>query len=337
MMSTRPSRKRLQGAAALRLGAVTVNGLGLVAVTPQALGQGLGAELGAREDDDALVALLLQDVVQQVGLLHLRHGRHELLDRLGGRALVGDLDVLRVVDLAADGLHDALVQRGGEQQGLTLLGQDVDDALHVRPEAHVEHAVGLVQDEGLDGVELKRALLIEVDEAARGGDEHVDTATQAVDLRTITQAAHHGEHPVAGLLANGACDRVDLLGELAGRGDDEAKGPLALLEVSELVEHGKGEGGSLAGAGLCGGQHVVASQNQRDCLLLDRGGGGVPHLMDSSKGLLGQAEVFESSHSLQVLQIDVCTTAFPDALPRVCNVQQQRCRFARGRGSPGDA
>ena len=45
----------------------------------------------------------------------------------------------------------------------------VDDGL----EAHVEHPVGLVEDEELDRVERDGAALDQVEQPARRGDEHV--------------------------------------------------------------------------------------------------------------------------------------------------------------------
>jgi len=41
-------------------------------------------------------------------------------------------------------------------------------------EAHVEHAVGFVQHEDFDFRKIHRALLVQVKQAAGGGDEDVD-------------------------------------------------------------------------------------------------------------------------------------------------------------------
>ena len=291
----------LEGAGALTLGAVAVDGLGGEALAVQALGQNLGARLGAREDDDAVGALLVEHVLEQVGLLVLAHGDHELLDGLGSGALVGDLNELRVLDLAADGAHDGVVDGGREQQRLALGGDAVDDLLHIRPEAHIEHAVGLVEDEHLDVAEVEHHAVVEVEQAAGGGDEHVDAAAQAVDLGVVAHAAHHGENVVAGLLGHGAGHIVDLLGKLSGGGHDEGLGAVALLEVAELVEHGKGEGGGLAGAGLGGGDHVVAGEHQRDGLLLDGGRLGVAHLAHGGHDVLAKTKLFKSCHSTSLL------------------------------------
>ena len=48
--------------------------------------------------------------------------------------------------------------------------------------AHVEHAVGLVEDKILDRAELELALVHEVEQAARRGDDDIDAAGQRVDL-----------------------------------------------------------------------------------------------------------------------------------------------------------
>jgi hypothetical protein len=45
-------------------------------------------------------------------------------------------------------------QRGAEEEGLALTGQQLDDAAHVMDEAHVEHAVHFVEHEELDAGKL---------------------------------------------------------------------------------------------------------------------------------------------------------------------------------------
>ncbi len=53
-------------------------------------------------------------------------------------------------------------------------GQQLDDPLDVGQEAHVEHPVGLVEDEDLDLAEVGDLLADEVEQAARRGDEDLD-------------------------------------------------------------------------------------------------------------------------------------------------------------------
>ena len=71
-------------------------------------------------------------------------------------------------------IGDRLGHGGGEQQGLALRRQFRDDPADVVDEAHVEHAVGLVEHENFDPVEPQRVALDEVEQAAGRRDQHVD-------------------------------------------------------------------------------------------------------------------------------------------------------------------
>src|SRR3546814_7072316 len=73
---------------------------------------------------------------------------------------------------------------GREEQRLADLRQQADNALDVGHEAHVEHAVGLVDHQDLHVGEQDLAALEEVDESTRRGDQHVDAAIQLLLLRS---------------------------------------------------------------------------------------------------------------------------------------------------------
>ena len=57
-----------------------------------------------------------------------------------------------------------------------VLGTSCDDPLQRMDEAEVEHLVGLVEDEDFEPRQVDRALVDQVEQAARGGDEHVEAA-----------------------------------------------------------------------------------------------------------------------------------------------------------------
>ena len=135
--------------------------------------------------------------------------------------LIGDLDVGRVVQHAADDVGDVFGQRRREQQVLTLLGQVREDPADARPEAHVEHAVGLVEHEDLDLREVDVLALVQVDEAARGRDQDLDAALEPLDLRLVLHAADDDAGALTGVLADDRSDLLDLLRELAGGRDHE--------------------------------------------------------------------------------------------------------------------
>src|SRR5205814_6875339 len=77
----------------------------------------------------------------------------------------------------------------GEEQGLTLDRQLAEDAAYVRGEAHVQHAVGFVQDEDLEPRIVDVAALHVVEQPARRGDDDVHTAAQRLRLRLEPHAA----------------------------------------------------------------------------------------------------------------------------------------------------
>ena len=120
-------------------------------------------------------------------------------------------------------------------------------------EAHVEHAVGLVEHEVGDRGERDVSLPHQVEQASRGGDEQVDAPPQRVDLGPLAHAAE--DHAVADVGPAGvvAAALLDLYGQLARGGEHQGADRAAALRtgrLGELLEDGEGEGGGFARAGL---------------------------------------------------------------------------------------
>ena len=281
---------------ALVLRAVAVDGGCADARLGELAAHHVGAVLAAAEDDDALGALLLEHIGEDAHLLALGHAQHILVDSLRGGALVGDLHAGGVVD---EGLHvgeHVVVERGREEQGLAAGRRLGHDATHGGREAHVEHAVGLVEHERLDMGEVRRALLDEVDEAAGRGDEQVAATGEGRLLGLVAHAAHHDRAGVAGVGADGTGARLDLLGELAGGGHHEHEDALAAPGMAEPVERGKQEGRGLARARLRRRHDVAALKDRGDGAGLHGRGAVVPHVGHGGEHLLGQAELVEGNY-----------------------------------------
>ncbi len=66
--------------------------------------------------------------------------------------------------------------------------------LDVGNEAHVEHAVGFVDDEDLDAHQHDPAAPEVIEQAARRGDQHVDAAVELLDLVVQRHAADQQRH-----------------------------------------------------------------------------------------------------------------------------------------------
>ena len=125
--------------------------------------------------------------------------------------------VIGLREVLARHLLDPRRHGGREQHGLGLVRQGVEDGVEVLGEAHVEHLVGLVEHDDLDGLEVEAAAGEVVDGPARGGDDDVDAAVQGVQLAADGLAAVDREHPGAEAAAVAVDGLGDLHGQLAGR------------------------------------------------------------------------------------------------------------------------
>ena len=138
----------LQRPLALGLRAVAVDGDGRHAGRAELAGDPVGAVLGAAEHDGRLVA---GDDISGQRRRARRVGLPEQVADLAGIALlVGHLVAAGLVLVAADDAVDVTVERGREQQRLALGRGQVEQALDRGQEAHVGHAVGLVEDDDVD-------------------------------------------------------------------------------------------------------------------------------------------------------------------------------------------
>ncbi len=87
--------------------------------------------------------------------------------------------------------HDLLGNRRGEEEGLAIPRQDVDDPPDVGQEPHVEHPVGLVEDENPQRPEVHVPAGHVVEQPSGGRDDDVDPASESVFLRRHPDAAVH--------------------------------------------------------------------------------------------------------------------------------------------------
>jgi hypothetical protein len=123
-------------------------------------------------------------------------------------------DLLRVLHELRAELGDALRVGGREQQRLALLGALARHGGDVVEEAHVEHAVGFVEHQGVQRFEREAAALQVVHHAAGRAHHDVRAVLQAGDLAAQRHAAAQG-HDLDVVL--GARQAADLGGHLVGQ------------------------------------------------------------------------------------------------------------------------
>ena len=145
----------------------------------------------------------------------------------------------------------------------------IEDATDDGQEAHVGHAVGLVDHDDADIAEVDVATLDQILEPAGAGDEDVNATTKRVDLRAVASAAVDGSD----LTATGFGERLhlaaDLIGKLAGWREDEGGGT-ARLGGRHTSGNGEAESDRLAGARGGSASHVATRDCVRNGRSLDR-------------------------------------------------------------------
>ena len=163
-----------------------------------------------------------------------------------------------------------------EKQRLPARRQQLADLLDVGDEPHVEHAVGLVDDQDLDAGEQDLAAAEVIEEAAGRGNQHVDAAVELSQLLVGRDAAdqqRHAQLVVDPVLLEAL---LHLGGKLSRRRQDQrarhARPGSAGFQARQQRQH---VAGGLAGAGLGDAEHVAPAHGNRDGLDLDRGRLGI--------------------------------------------------------------
>src|SRR6478736_2809034 len=171
------------------LGFVAVNGFRDDFAALQLLHQAIGAVLGTGENNRAIDGWITQHFLEHAALVRGLDHVHGLVDALRGGRNRSHVDAHRIDQNLTRQAFDIARHGGREEQRLALLGELLQNALHVRQEAHVEHAIGLVQNQDLDLVQERGALIHQVEQTTWGGNEHVEPTAEQRDLRTLAHAA----------------------------------------------------------------------------------------------------------------------------------------------------
>ena len=182
------------------------------------------------------------------------------------------LQQLHFLRLAHEGgaeLGDAFGVGGREQQRLALRRALLGDHGDVVVEAHVEHAVGFVQHQRVQRLQVQAAAFQVVHDAPRRADDDVRAMLQAGQLRAHRRAAAQRQDLD---VVFGAGQAAQFLGHLVGQFACRAQHQRLHREAArvQVGQQRQAEGGGLAAAGLGLGDQVMAGQRQRQAGGLDR-------------------------------------------------------------------
>ena len=210
-----------QGFGAGVLALVTVDRHRRQAVFVQVLSQAVSAVLGSGEHQDLFPGAGGDQVSEQGALVAGLNAEHALLDALDRGVRRRHFDAFWVVQQLAGQIGDVFREGCREQQVLALGRQLGEDLLHVMNKAHVEHAVGFVEDEDFHMRQVDGALVGQVEQAAGAGHQYVDAFGQGLHLRVHANAAEDAgadEFQIAGIQLEAV---MHLGGQFAGRGQHQ--------------------------------------------------------------------------------------------------------------------
>ncbi len=175
--------------------------------------------------------------------------------------------------VSIDQLADVTVECGREQDRVPLVRGAVEDASHCGHEAHVGHAIGLVNHHRRGLAQVHHPAFNEVLETPRRCHEHVDAASHPLDLRLDADAAVDRRNTTVHCFGRLAEFGGDLLGELSSRSEDQCARE-ARLGPGHPRKHRNPERKSLAGAGRGAADDVMAPEQVGNCGCLNLEGGG---------------------------------------------------------------
>ena len=241
---------------ALGLCQVTVEGLGIVAVTDEVVGHLLGLQSGTAEDDGIDAGIIVDNALE--GNIFVL-GLDEIIDvvyMLRPFVARANDNLLVVVEITFGNPFNFRPHGGGEEEGVSIgrdTGKNLVDAFG---ESHVQHLVGLVEDHIFHLVEEGYTAVHKVYETPWSGDDDLRTFTKTAYLSLYACTAIDGNDVHAGKITAVIAEIVaDLQTKLAGGGKDDGL-RLTAADINALKD-GKSVGCSLSGAGLGKSNDIV--------------------------------------------------------------------------------
>ena len=133
-----------------------------------------------------------------------------------------------------------------------------------------KHFIGLIENEHLHAIGPEEATLDHVLNTARCSDDNLRAILEGLHIITHTGSTNASVALNVHEVADGNNDLLNLLGKLAGGGEDE--GLARLYGRVDLLKNGDGKGGGLASTRLGLGNDIVTLDDGHDRALLDSRG-----------------------------------------------------------------
>ena len=210
------------------------------------------AMFGPGKNQDTIEVDLFQQRYQEIKFLIVRDRVKGVCDRLIDRAVDSDLDPGRIPQSECRDRRNFRWNRGRKKQGLPFSGTPGNNVFDDRQKAHVEHAIDLVEHENVDIAQTDRSLFEIVDQAARSGDNDIDSPFEFAALQAVAYPAKNRDRAKIGETREIPEGGLHLGGEFA-RGlkhEDPSVAGAASRMADQPGEDGQGKGGGLPSPGL---------------------------------------------------------------------------------------
>jgi hypothetical protein len=245
---------------------------------------------GARKHQHLVPIPIINQMRKQMPLVILGNAKHLLVDPLRGGIARGHFDAHRIAQNPARQLADIIRVSSGEHQVLTLRRQELHDPPDGRNEPHVQHSIGFIEYEALHGAQIELALLGQIEQPTRRGDEQIAALVQGIDLRVDADTTKHNNRAEPDISAVGPRALGHLCGELASGSENQGAGCTA-PGSTQLLQNGQHECCSFTGTRLGAGQHITAREYRGNGLCLNGGRNAVALFVYSTQQLGLQPEI----------------------------------------------
>mmetsp|Transcript_14202 Transcript_14202/g.43574 ORF Transcript_14202/g.43574 Transcript_14202/m.43574 type:complete len:420 (+) Transcript_14202:1502-2761(+) len=262
--------------------------------------------LGVDEDEQLTVVIVSPQQLAQPGQLGLL-GEHldMLLDRVGDDRDTTRDNLHRLGEDAACEFLDGGGESGGEKHRLPVGPRVGHDPVDLRREAHIEHAVCLVEHYVGDAPQVGHTARIggeHVDHSSGRAHHHFGATLEFGNLLLDRRAAIDGDNADAGCPAELVHLAVHLHRQLARRNHDERDRPIAVCErrlIEHVPQHGECVAHRLARSCLCDGDDIAPLHDSGQCLRLNGERGIVTCALDHGKHSVREAALRPLSDRLR--------------------------------------
>ena len=280
-----------------------MQGVGIITILNELRRHVLCTGTCAAEDDTVDARQVVDDALESkilvAGFYHIIKVSHI------GRTLVACscYKLHRIVHVVLGDVGNLTRHSGTEEQHLALVGHMLEYLVDIIDKTHVEHLVGLIKNYSSHVVEFYHSTPNQVLQSAGGGDYHLNTALDGLDLRFDARTAVDCQHlqpvDVAGIVFKVGLRLKAQLSRWV-----ENKSLCGARFGVDALKHGQTEGRSLTGTRLSQSHHIGFFVKQvRYHHFLNGHGFLIPHHLDSAQEVVTHAKFFKSRHLESFFQL----------------------------------